>query len=75
MKKELMKILFSGRVLILISVLIMSLLAIAPNLNAEGLEINRVESDSSASVNGLELDAIDKPDICQNDYKHDDDYR
>jgi len=58
MKKELMKILLSGRVLILISVLIMSLLAIAPNLNAEGLEINRVEIDSSASVNGLEVDMI-----------------
>jgi len=58
MKKDLMKILFSGRVLVLISVLLMSLFAIAPNFDAEGLEINRVEVDSSASVNGIEVDMI-----------------
>lgn len=57
-KKELMRIVFSGRVLILISVLIMSLLAIAPNFNAEGLDINRVTSESSAEINGIEVGMI-----------------
>ncbi len=58
MKRELRSILFSGRVLILISVLLMSLAAISPNLDGDGLEIKRVDVDSSASVNGIEEDMI-----------------
>ena len=58
MKKDLMRIVFSGRVLVLISVLLMSLFAIAPNFDADGLEITRVETDSSASVNGIEVDLL-----------------
>lgn len=58
MKKDLMKIIFSGRVLVLISVLLMSLFAIAPNFDAEGLEVKRVEAESSASVNGIEADMV-----------------
>jgi len=57
-KKELMRIVFSGRVLILISVLIMSLLAIAPNFDAEGLDIKRVDAESSAEINGIEVGMI-----------------
>jgi len=58
MKKDLMKIVFSGRVLVLISVLLMSLFAIAPNFDADGLEVKRVDADSSASVNGIEADMV-----------------
>ena len=58
MKKDMMKILFSGRVLVLISVLLMSLFAIAPNFDADGLEVKRVDADSSASINGIEADMV-----------------
>ena len=57
-KKILMRIMFSARVLILISFLLMSVFAIAPNFNSEGLLIKTVDSESSAEINGIESDEI-----------------
>ena len=57
-KKTLMRILFSGRVLILISFLLMSVFAIGPNFSSDGLLVKTVDSESSAEVNGIESDEI-----------------
>lgn len=57
-KQTLMRILFSGRVLILISFLLMSVFAISPNFSSEGLLIKTVDSESSAEINGIEAGEI-----------------
>ena len=55
---KLLKILSTGRVMLLLSFLLMSFIAISPDPWASGLEIKGITDDSSAKLNGLSVGDI-----------------
>jgi len=57
---KLLKILSTGRVMLLLSFILMSFIAISPDPWASGLEIKGIDDDSSAKLNGLSIGDIIK---------------
>ena len=50
---KLLKVMSTGRVMLLISFILMSFIAISPDPWASGLEVKSLDSESSAKLNGL----------------------
>ena len=57
---KLLKILSTGRVMLLLSFILMSFIAISPDPWASGLEIKGIDDNSSAKLNGLSIGDIIK---------------